>query len=181
MESASDIASIDSFCLRWHCGAVVVAQDGVIIGEGANVTPDRKLVTSCIKNIVAPDFKSDKHCCIHAEQAAIDDALASHAEQVPGSTIYFVKHRVRQIVKHGIRQYCTGKRVPSGKPWCTQCSKLALHAGLAEFVLWHADGIYAYPTLEYNDLSFKFTEAQPKAPAADPPCPYARQLCLFPC
>jgi deoxycytidylate deaminase len=166
MMRATEIGSKNSLCLRWHCGAVVVASDGVIIGEGANVPADGKPVTKCIKYLVAPDFKSDKHCCVHAEQVAIDDAIRKHADQVPGSTIYFSRVKPR------------GPRVPSGKPWCTTCSKAALFAGLAEFVLWHENGIYAYTTLEYNELSFKYTALKPK-PECPERCINLRQLLLF--
>lgn len=33
---------------------------------------------------------------------------------------------------------------------------------ITEFALWHEEGITAYPTDEYNDLSYGFSEGQKK-------------------
>lgn len=46
----------------------------------------------------------------------------------------------------------------AGQPYCTHCSRLALDAGIAEFVLWHNEGIAVYPTDEYNNLSYRYKE-----------------------
>jgi hypothetical protein len=37
---------------------------------------------------------------------------------------------------------------------------MALDAGIAEFVLWHEEGICVYPTAEYNKLSHEYAEAR---------------------
>ena len=74
------------------------------------------------------------------------DALRRNPDKLPGSALYF------------IRLDEEGKPKFSGQPYCTICSKLALDQGLAEFILWHESGITAYPTDEYNDLSYDFFE-----------------------
>ena len=56
---------------------------------------------------------------------------------------------------HAAPQQRTSK---AGKPYCTVCSRLAIDSGIVEFVLWHESGITAYPTDEYNDLSYDFFE-----------------------
>jgi hypothetical protein len=48
--------------------------------------------------------------------------------------------------------------VKAGKPYCTICSKMALDAGVSEFVLLHDEGIAVYDTDEYNRLSFEHRE-----------------------
>lgn len=49
-----------------------------------------------------------------------------------------------------------GLILKAGKPYCTICSKMALDVGIAEFVLWHEEGITVYDTKEYNELSFQY-------------------------
>ena len=135
-----------ALCKRDKCGAVIVA-DGAIIGEGYNSPPrdevDHERCTR--KHELAPDFKSDKTCCPHAEWRAVFDALRHHPERIAGSTIYFT------------RVDATGAFIPSGKPYCTSCSKMVLDVGVGTFALWHPEGIKLYETHEYNDLSFQWT------------------------
>ncbi|MBN2094818.1 MAG: hypothetical protein JW727_02120 [Candidatus Aenigmarchaeota archaeon] len=134
-----------STCLRSRCGSVIV-RDGKIIGSGYNSPPlDRKL-EFCIKDKLPKDFKSDKTCCIHAEQRAIMDALRRNSEKLSGSRLYFIRLDEK------------GKGAFAGKPYCTICSKMALDAGISEFVLWHKEGICVYETEEYNKLSFEYRE-----------------------
>ena len=87
---------------------------------------------------------TDKTCCIHAEQRAILDALKSASDQLPGSDLYFI--RLDQ----------EGKITKAGEPYCTICSKMALEVGVKNFHLWHAEGIVAYDTEEYNILSYQY-------------------------
>lgn len=47
----------------------------------------------------------------------------------------------------------------AGKPYCTLCSKMALDAGIGEFVLWQTSGLAAYGTDEYNTLSYAYAES----------------------
>ena len=131
-----------SNCLRSQCGAVIV-NDGKIIGKGFNSPPGNKKPERCIKEDLPEDFVSDRTCCIHAEDRAVRDALVKNPAKVMGSRLYFIRLKNGEIVK-------------AGKPYCTMCSKMALDAGLAEFVLWHEEGICMYGTEEYNDLSFKY-------------------------
>jgi Cytidine and deoxycytidylate deaminase zinc-binding region len=130
-------------CRRSRCGSVIVSA-GRRIGTGVNAPP-AGLVSQqrCLRrHELAPGFKSDTTCCIHAEQRAVMDALRNHADRVPGSRLYF------------IRLDAAGRPQIAGRPYCTHCSKLALDVRIAEFALWQAGGITIYDTVEYNDLSY---------------------------
>lgn len=102
------------------------------------------------------NFKSDLTCCVHAEQRAMIMALMQcpcgedASEILDGSIIHF------------IRINDNGDAIPSGKPYCTICSKLALDCGVYGWILWHDDGVwdegkglYLYTSDEYNELSFQ--------------------------
>ena len=134
-----------SRCLRARCGAIIV-KDGKIIGRGYNSPPQDKTLEYCIKDILPKDFKSDRTCCIHAEQRAIINALTDNYEELSGARLYF------------IRLDAVGNTEKAGKPYCTICSKMALDVGIAEFVLLHEEGICVYDSEEYNTLSFQFLE-----------------------
>lgn len=132
-------------CLRSRCGSIIVA-DGDIIGNGFNSPAGgREDQRRCMddKGSLHPKV-TDKTCCVHAEQRAIMDALRHHPDRVPGSTLYFIRLDEK------------GRIEKAGRPYCTVCSKMALDAGVREFVLWHDDGIVAYETGEYNLLSYEY-------------------------
>lgn len=136
-----------STCGRSRCGSVIVADDETI-GKGFNSPPaGREDQRRCgvEKSSYHPKV-TDKTCCVHAEQRAIMDALRYHPDRMSGSRLYF------------IRLDDAGKLSWAGKPYCTICSKMALDTGIAEFVLWHEDGIAVYDTREYNGLSFSYRE-----------------------
>lgn len=145
-EIATHLAKIAKLatCERSKCGSVIVFKN-IIIGEGYNSMPCNK-VGACFKGNLSPTFKSDKTCCIHAEQRAIMDALARHNNLVEGSVLYFLRLDENDQPKH------------SGKPYCSICSKMALDAGISKFVLWHKEGWTAYDTQEYNELTFQYSE-----------------------
>jgi deoxycytidylate deaminase len=131
-----------STCHRSKCGCVIVSTEGSVIGVGYNSQPcDQAGV--CFKDDLDPAFKSDKTCCIHAEQRAIIDALRKEPTKVPGATLIFIR-----LDEHDQPKM-------SGEPYCTICSKMALDVGIKWFVLWHREGITFYGTAEYNKLSFK--------------------------
>lgn len=141
-----DIAAIAagySCCFRSKCGSVIV-KDNVIIGKGYNAPPLDAKLEYCLKDSLPADFKSDKTCCMHAEQRAIVDALQKHPDKIAGSRLYFVRLDEQ------------GNKKKSGDPYCTICSKCTLDAGVAEFVLWREEGVCVYDTVEYNELSFQF-------------------------
>ncbi|MBU0457254.1 MAG: hypothetical protein ABH824_02430 [Nanoarchaeota archaeon] len=142
IHEAAKIAEYSS-CLRSKCGSVIV-NGNKIIGKGFNSPPLNKTIDHCFKDNLPEDFKSDKTCCVHAEQRAVMDALRNNPEEIADSRIYFIR----------LDQYGSVKK--SGQPYCTICSKLVLDVGIAEFALWHDDGIYVYNTEEYNRLSFQF-------------------------
>lgn len=146
IEAAAKLAREQSRCGRARCGSVIV-QNGEVIGEGVNSPPgnDGQQSRCSRKHELKDGFKSDRTCCVHAEQRAVMDALKRRSGELQGATLYF------------IRLDDSGEPKPSGQPYCTICSKMALDAGIAEFVLWHGkDGLVAYDTREYNDLSFAY-------------------------
>lgn len=134
-----------SLCKRAQCGSVVI-KDGIVIGQGYNGPPqDDSRNSRCLrKHETKPGFKSDQTCCVHAEQRAIMDAVARHPGSIPGARIYFIRLDEK------------GKPEPAGRPYCTICSKLALDAGIEEFVLWHGNDVRVYDMKEYNDLSYAY-------------------------
>lgn len=144
MTEAAKIAQ-SSPCFRSKCGSVIV-KDNQIIGTGFNSPPLGRKLDHCLKDDLPSNFKSDKTCCLHAEQRAIMDALKNNPQQLIGSRLYF------------LRLDSDNNIMKAGQPYCTICSKMALDSGVAEFVLWHQEGICVYDTHEYNDLSFSFRE-----------------------
>ncbi len=132
-------------CTRAKCGTVIVGNNHVI-GLGFNSPPaSMESQRRCTVDKSSYDKKvTDKTCCMHAEQRAILDALTSNSNRVKGATLYFA--RVDE----------NGKSKAAGKPYCTLCSKLALDVGISEFVLQDENGICAYGTEEYNDISFNY-------------------------
>jgi len=146
IDAAAEVA-VHATCLRAKCGSVIV-KDGAVIGSGYNAPPGGKVSQQrCLrKGELKEGFKSDRTCCVHAEQRAIMDALARNPEKLAGSTLYFAR-----VDSEGNSEF-------SGKPYCTICSKMALDVGIAHFVLFHKEGITAYDTEEYNDLSFAYPQ-----------------------
>jgi len=142
IDEAARIA-LRATCFRSKCGSIVV-KDDLIIGRGYNSPPCDVTLEECLKDSLPDNFKSDKTCCLHAEQRAVMDALRTHPAEISGSRLYFVR------LDDG------DNKKTSGQPYCTICSKMALDSGVSEFVLWHEQGVCVYDTKEYNDLSFKF-------------------------
>lgn len=138
-------AAQKSMCLRRQCGSVVV-KDGDILGRGYNSPPlDDISRRRCMDNINKyAKNPTDKTCCMHAEQRAINNALLDNPSQLAGADLYLVS-----IDKSGEMEF-------AGKPYCTICSKLALDVGIARFGLWHKNGPIMYDTLVYNDLSYRY-------------------------
>ena len=143
MQEAAEVAK-KAMCLRAKCGTVIV-KDGRIIGEGYNAPPlDREENRVCNVDFPPGKPKYDQTCCVHAEWRAIMDALKNHPDKVANSSLYFT--RVNEA----------GEIKKSGQPYCTVCSRLALDAGIATFLLWQEGGVAAYPTDEYNRLSYEY-------------------------
>ena len=143
--NAASMTARHALCQRAKCGAVIV-NNSEIIGKGYNAPPlDNIKCCMCSEQLRPNKQKYDATCCIHAEWRAIIDALKNTAEKIKGSRLYFISIDDNGMIKK------------SEKPYCTVCSRLALDTGIAEFLLWHRDGICAYPTDEYNNLSYQFT------------------------
>lgn len=139
-----------SLCLNRMCGATIV-RDAGILGVGFN-EPAGGDIKSRVCEVVFPlenrkKPKAGITCCVHAEQNAILAAIRNRFD-LKGSTMYFAC-----INKEGII-------LPSGKPYCVDCAKLALHVGIAYWVLQHADGIIVYGAKEYYDLSLEYHKGQ---------------------
>ncbi|MBI4150797.1 hypothetical protein HY492_01600 [Candidatus Woesearchaeota archaeon] len=135
----------EATCERRKCGSVIVL-DGELISWGKNSPPgelESQRRCSCEKGNYHSKV-TDKTCCVHAEQRAIINGLTWKAKKVPGSQLYFASVDER------------GNPLRSGKPYCTICSKMALDVGIADFRLWHQEGIGVYTTEEYNTLSFQY-------------------------
>lgn len=137
-----------ALCLRSKCGSVIVDSEGAIIGKGYNAPPQDDISTRRCnrKHELDATFKSDKTCCVHAEQRAIMDALKNNPDKIKGSTLYFIR-----LDDNGEMKY-------SSKPYCTICSKMSLDVGIKYFALYQKEGIGIYGTKEYNELSFAYKE-----------------------
>ncbi len=143
MHAAAQVAE-HALCQRAKCGTVIV-QDGKILGKGYNAPPlDAEMNRTCARELQPGKPKYDQTCCVHAEWRAIVDALKNDAQAVAGSTLYFTRVDSAGII------------VKSGQPYCTVCSRLALDVGIKAFILWHEEGIVAYPTSDYNELSYSY-------------------------
>ena len=145
-EKAASVA-LNSKCLKVKCGSVIT-HNNKIIGKGWNSPPNDKSIDYCIKEILPEDFKSEKHCCLHAEQRAVMDAMKNylHLKMFKDTRIYFMRlDKDNNMTK-------------AGKPYCTICSKFVLDNGIKEFALWHKQGIAVYDAEEYNNLSFQISK-----------------------
>jgi len=136
-----------ALCKKDKCGAII-EKNGEVIGSGYNGPPlDEPENCKCAHVYKLTEKpKSDQTCCPHAEWRAIMDALKKNPGKMNGSRIYF--SRVSD----------SGDILPSGKPYCTVCSRLVLDSGIKEFILQNEEGIVAYDTKEYNDISYAFFE-----------------------
>lgn len=161
--------AVKSLCLRGKCGAIIVGKNFTILGIGWNSPPNNVPPTVCrkdaIKQAIIRGIKEGKEvkihnatCCVHAEERAIINALENKpsdyidAEDLfEGSSLYFVAIDEKGNIK------------PSGHPWCTRCSNLALDVGIEKWYIYHAEnvwslgkGIYVYSAFEYNEVSFEY-------------------------
>ncbi|MDB5163367.1 MAG: hypothetical protein JWN28_975 [Candidatus Saccharibacteria bacterium] len=132
-------------CSRAHCGSVITAKDGTIIGRGFNAPPDNDESQRMCDAVLNKTIKqnNDKTCCVHAEWNAILDALKNHADKIKGSTLYFM------------RVDDEGEVTEAGEPYCTVCSRLALQTGIKTFGLWN-QGPEMIDTEIYNQKSYSF-------------------------
>lgn len=137
-----------ALCYRSRCGSVIVA-GGKVIGGGANSPADGCALNECFKGALPPGFRSDRTCCVHAEQNAILEALRRNPARVAGARLYFIR-----LDEHG-------QSAPAGAPYCTICSKLTQAAGISEFVLLHPEGVTVYGADEYSRLSFRHADPIP--------------------
>lgn len=144
-------AAMLSLCRVARCGAAIVGRSefiadplfaGSLLSVGFNQPPGGIAHRRCHQTSPSKRHpKADRTCCVHAEVKAI---LNVDRSRLQDSTLYFV------------RVDAEGNLQPSGRPYCTGCSKLALEVGIGKWVLWHADGPREYAAEEYNDLSHNY-------------------------
>ena len=147
MKEAATVAR-KALCLKAKCGTVIL-KDGEIIGQGYNAPPldDEKNRTCLDEYDFSGKPRYDHTCCMHAEWRAVLDAVRRNPEKVKGSQLYFVRVDGEGNIKK------------SGEPYCTVCSRFALHVGIAEFFLWKDKSICSFPTDEYNTLSYAYKDS----------------------
>ena len=142
---AARIADNKSLCVRAKTGSVIVSY-GKMIGAGYNAPPADIKITRCLKDSLPKNFKSDRTCCVHAEQRAIKAATKTNSKKLAGSIIYFARLDSTGEIKH------------AGKPYCTICSKEILDSGIFGVVLLQREGPCLYDSVEYNELSFRHAD-----------------------
>ncbi|MFH1585269.1 MAG: hypothetical protein ABIB79_00695 [archaeon] len=133
-------------CKRAKCGVVII-KEHKIIGSGFNSPPGNlEAMRTCHLDKRSIDEKvTDKTCCIHAEQRAMDEAISKYGKkEIRGSGIIFA------------RVDDQGNTIHSGQPYCTICSKRAVDLGISYWVLNHQSGIYVYSSEEYHRISLAF-------------------------
>lgn len=153
-----------SRCARRRCGAVLACGDGLVLGTGFNGPPGDSRGRCHRKHEIKPGFKSDTTCCMHAEQRAILDAFGGSWGsggigdlgpylRVDDARMYFAG---LQDMAEANEPSLANEIAPSGDPYCTICSKMALDVGVSKWVLLHPEGVRVYGAEEYNDLSFAY-------------------------
>ncbi len=143
MEEAAIMAR-QSLCHNRKCGTVIVA-DGEVIGRGYNAPClDKEENRRCNQDLGPAKPNFDKTCCMHAEWRAITDAMKKNPGKLTGSTLYFTSVDEEGKIKF------------SGEPSCTTCSRMSLDAGVGTFMLWQERGMAAYPTDEYDRVSYEY-------------------------
>jgi deoxycytidylate deaminase len=141
------IVARKSTCLNGHCGTIIVTPDNEIIGSGFNqpalgLESNRKCGYQFpVENIKKP--KSDRTCCVHAEDNAIIDALRS-GRDLRGCKLYFMR-----VDENGIQTI-------AGDPYCIACAKMALNNHISTWVLLQESGPVVYDATEYYNLSIEF-------------------------
>lgn len=142
---AAGKAAEKATCHKARCGTVIV-KDGIVLAEGWNSPPlEDETQRTCNEAFGHADKELfDTTCCVHAEWRAILNALRDHGNSVKGAQLYFARIDEDGTIKK------------SGKPYCTVCSRLAMESGIAQFALWHEQGITLYDTDEYNRLSYDY-------------------------
>lgn len=149
---AQEVARKRATCTRAKCGAVIV-RDGEVIGEGYNSPPaedESQRRCANAKDGYHPKV-TDKTCCVHAEERAIMDALRKgNGERLRGATLYFARYYADGAMRR------MGDKDGKAQPYCTICTKMMHDVGIAEFVLFHRDGVVAIPAPEYLERSYGY-------------------------
>lgn len=152
-------AAENSLCLKSKCGAVLVAPtlffekalfEGRLLSAGSNGPPRNDVAyRRCGETTPSKAHpKAGRTCCVHAEVRAL---LSIPRGTILGSTLYFARVDEKGVL------------LPSGRPWCTECSKLALDLGVKTWVLWHEAGPAEYDAAHYDWLSNRYDAWVPAA------------------
>lgn len=132
-------------CRNARCGAVIVKR-GKIIGSGYNAPPRgdeaNRMCQQFLDISVKPNY--DITCCVHAEWQAILTACKQYPKEIDGSTLYYMRIDDQN------------RFMDAGVPYCTNCSRLAMEAGITTFGLWNDEGADMYDISEYNQKSYQF-------------------------
>lgn len=136
-------------CMNAKCGAVII-KDGHVIGKGANSPPKGDETNRMCQQTFNISNKSnyDVTCCVHAEWQAILETCKRRPKEIDGSTLYFIRiGKAKEFLN-------------AGKPYCTNCSRLAMEAGIAYFALWNDNGADMYQISEYNQKTYNFFKSK---------------------
>ncbi len=135
-----------STCARKKCGAVVVVDDRIVAGGWNGPAPGTNHRCFAVRPSEAHP-RSDRTCCVHAEWRAllqyhrVSHVLSASLDPAFRARLYFARlDDALQIA-------------PSGPPYCTVCSRLALEVEISAWVMAVPDGIRVYPALEFDALS----------------------------
>lgn len=132
--------ALQSTCARKRCGSIIVVNE-TVVGSGFNSpppdTPHRCLTVKA--SLAHP--RADRTCCVHAEQRALFCFADWPTWPNQKPRLYFA------------RLDDAGKLAPSGHPYCTACSRLALDRGIHEWVMLTTEGIRVWPAALFDELS----------------------------
>ncbi|MBS3065678.1 hypothetical protein J4229_01390 [Candidatus Pacearchaeota archaeon] len=138
-----------SGCKKAKSGALII-KGLSIFGEGHSSPPGYlESQRRCFEDKSKLHLKiTDKTCCIHAEDRAVNDVLTklgiNYKQILKGSRIYYIRLDLKD------------NPIRAGQPYCTSCSKRVLDVGISEWALWHDEGIAVYTAEEYNLISYQF-------------------------
>lgn len=144
---AAEVAKKNARCLKSQRGVLLV-RNGGIMAEGWNAPPDDYECKTCLRDSIEEKVGTEPCRSVHAEQMTISNAK-KYFTDLTGSRMYHIKVKNGEIKRSGV-------------PSCTICSKLVLQENIAEFALWHKEGVAIYTAKEFNDKSFEFLEKYKK-------------------
>jgi len=135
-----------SKCHKIHFGAIIISEDGKIIGKGYNI-PLGGCEHHCLREVYKIKSSTHVEVCsaLHAEQMALLNALLTHSNLLPYSTMYLL----------GVTP--DGKR-PQLNNTCSICSRMIAYCGIGKVILWNEQK----PVIltRYENLALSLKEAE---------------------